>query len=295
MSRSEQSRASRTAEYMALFRALESVKRPQARRLFEDPYAPLFLSRGTSLALAFARLPAVGALVPWLIDRRWPGARSSGVARTRFIDDALSGALENSVEQIVLLGAGFDCRALRLPQLKGARVFEVDQPATLQRKVERLQEHRGAGGERHVVRVALDFKREELGRALIRAGFRADRPSFFIWEGVTNYLSAEAVDQVLHFVAHESAPKSRILFTYVHLGVIDGSVRFAGWDRLSLTLSRVGEPWSFGIDPERISAFLKERGLRLIEDLGAAEYRARYQQRDNGYEFYRAALAEVGA
>jgi methyltransferase (TIGR00027 family) len=290
----EASRASRTAEYMALFRALESVKRPEAR-LFEDPYAPLFLSRGTSLALAVARLPAVGALVPWLIDRRWPGARSSGVARTRFIDDALTAALKNhQVGQIVVLGAGFDCRALRLPQIAGARVFEVDQPATLERKVERLREHRGPRPEGHVVRVALDFKREELGPVLIRAGFRADRPSFYIWEGVTNYLSADAVDQVLHFVAHESAPRSRILFTYVHRGVIDGSVRFAGWDRLSLTLSKVGEPWSFGIDPENIAAFLRERGLRLVEDLGADDYRARYQERGHGYEFYRAAVAEVG-
>jgi methyltransferase (TIGR00027 family) len=280
---------------MALFRALESVKRPQDRRLFEDPYAPLFLSRKTALALAFAKLPAVGALVPWLIDRRWPGARSSGVARTRFIDDALSVALENHFEQIVLLGAGFDCRALRLPRIEGARVFEVDQPATLERKVERLRDHRSTGSESHVVRVALDFKRDELGRALIKAGFRADRPSFYIWEGVTNYLSAEAVDEVLHFVAHESAPKSRILFTYVHSGVLDGSVRFAGWDRLSLTLSKVGEPWSFGIHPDRIATFLAERGLRLIEDLGAADYRARYHERGHGYEFYRAALAEVGA
>ena len=289
----EQSRSSRTAEYMALFRALESVRRPRARRLFEDPYAPLFLSRAPALALTLAKLPAVGGLVPWLIDRRWPGARSSGVARTRFIDDALTTALRDRVEQVVILGAGFDCRALRLaPRIAAARVFEVDQPATLERKIERLRERRDAA-QPHVVRVALDFKREDLGRALISAGFRADRTSFYIWEGVTNYLSAEAVDEVLRFVAHESAPKSRILFTYVHRGVIDGSVQFAGWDRLSLTLSKVGEPWSFGIDPERISTFLEERGLRLIEDLGAADYRSRYDERGRGYEFYRAALAEV--
>jgi methyltransferase (TIGR00027 family) len=285
---------SRTAEYMALFRALESVKRPKARRLFEDPFAPLFLSRGPAAALAVARLPALGALVPWFIDRRWPGARSSGVARTRLIDDALGLALQDHVEQVVLLGAGFDCRALRLPHISQARVFEVDQAATLHRKVERLRRQRAALAERHVVRVALDFKRDALGRALIAAGFRADRRTFFVWEGVTNYLSAAAVDQVLQFVAHESAPKSRILFTYVHRGVIDGTVRFVGWDRVSRMLSRVGERWSFGIDPAQIAGFLAERGLRLIADIGAAEYRARYRENDRGYEFYRAALAEVG-
>jgi methyltransferase (TIGR00027 family) len=173
-------------------------------------------------------------------------------------------------------------------------VFEVDQPATLQRKVERLRLQPGALEDRHVVRVELDFKREALAPALVAAGFRADRRTFFVWEGVTNYLSAAAVDEVLHFVSHESAAQSRILFTYVHRGVIDGSVDFEGWDSVSRSLSRVGEPWSFGIDPAQIAKFLQERGLRLIADVGAAEYRARYREDDRGYEFYRAALAEVG-
>jgi len=284
---------SRTAEFMALFRALESVKRPRARRLFQDPFAPLFLSPAVAAALRLARLPGLGALVPWLIDRRWPGARSSGVARTRLIDDAVAWALGNQVEQIVLLGAGFDCRALRLPNIERARVFELDQAPVIRRKVERLS-RRGVASDRHVVRVALDFERDSLEQALSDADFAREQPAFFVWEGVTNYLNAEAVDRVLGYVA-QAAPGSRILFTYVHRGAIDGSVGFVGLGRLGRTLSRVGEPWTFGIDPAHIADYLLERGLSLIEDVGAADYRARYDQPGRGYEFYRAALAEVAA
>jgi methyltransferase (TIGR00027 family) len=276
---------------MALFRALESVRRPRARRLFQDPFAPLFLSRGPAAVLGLARLPALGSVVPWLIDRRWPGARSSGVARTRLIDDALSSALDDGVSQVVLLGAGFDCRALRLPQMAHATVFEVDQAALVRHKVARLNQG-GVGSGAHVVRVSVDFERDSLEQALRGAGFDPARRVFFVWEGVTNYLNAAAVDEVLAVVARAAAG-SRLLFTYVHRGALDGSVSFVGLPRLERTLLRAGEPWTFGIDPAEIGEFLAQRGFRLIEDLGAADYRARYAEPGHGYEFYRAALVEV--
>ena len=64
------------------------------------------------------------------IDRRWPGARTSGVARTRLIDDAVAAALRDGIDQVLILGAGFDCRAYRLPGIERARVFEIDHPST---------------------------------------------------------------------------------------------------------------------------------------------------------------------
>jgi hypothetical protein len=83
----------------------------------------------------------------------------------------------------------------------------------------------------------------------------------------------------------------------VHRGLLDGSVAFPGGRRLSRTLRRVGEPWSFGLDPVEVSGFLARRGYRLLQDWGAVDYRSRYwgrgARRMRGYEFYRAALAEV--
>src|SRR2546428_13604788 len=104
-------RSSRTAEFMALFRRLESVRRPASARLFDDPLARAFLRPSLRAVVGLARAPVAGSVVPWFIDRRWPGARSSGIARTRLIDDLLRDAVGQGIEQVVILGAGFDCRA----------------------------------------------------------------------------------------------------------------------------------------------------------------------------------------
>ena len=106
--------ASRTAEQNALFRALESAL-PESRRLFEDPLASAFLTWPLALVARLAIVPGLRQFVPWYIDHRWPGVRSSVVARTRLIDDAITASLEEHTEQLVILGAGFDSRAYRLP------------------------------------------------------------------------------------------------------------------------------------------------------------------------------------
>ena len=279
---------------MALFRALESA-RPVGARLFEDRFARGFLGPWLALALRAARVPLLGAVVPWFIDRKWPGARSSGIARTRLIDDMLGAALADGIGQVVILGAGFDCRAYRLPALARARVLEVDHPDTSAAKREHLGRLLGAPPA-HVTFVALDFDRQDLAAALAAAGFDRARRTFFVWEGVTNYLTEGAVDAVLRFVGG-TARDGRLCFTYVHRGVLDGSTRFEGTERLALTLARAGEPWTFGLDPAALPGYLEARGLRLLEDLGATEYRARYMPSGGlgmtGYEFYRVALARV--
>ena len=121
-------RGSRAAEQNALFRALESTL-PESRRLFEDHLARTFLTWPLTLVARLSVVPGLRELVPWLIDNRWPGVRSSVVARTRLIDDAVAASLGEDLVQFVILGAGFDTRAYRLPCLRGITVFEVDQAA----------------------------------------------------------------------------------------------------------------------------------------------------------------------
>ncbi len=283
---------------MALFRAIETSRRPAGTRLFVDQLARGFLGGSLGVVADLFRLPLLGAAVERVIDHRWPGARTSGVARTRLIDDAMKDALRDGFQQFVILGAGFDSRAYRLPGLASTRVFEVDHPATLAMKKERLDALLGALP-RHVAFVAVDLDGEDLAHALEGAGFEPRSRSFFLWEGVTNYLTPGAVDSTLQFVAATGVPGSRILFTYVHRGLLDGSKVFAGTKHLFATLKRSGEPWTFGLEPAELSAYLEERGLELVWDLGASDYRAHYMgpaaRRMAGYEFYRAAMAEVRA
>src|SRR5262245_28418089 len=118
---------SRTAQYVALYRALETVERhPRVR----DPYAITFLSPDFARAVRMARIGAVRRLLTRYADARAPGARTSAIARTLFIDDVARDAATAGVREVVVLGAGFDCRAHRLAELAGATVFEVDRADT---------------------------------------------------------------------------------------------------------------------------------------------------------------------
>src|SRR5271154_3746740 len=288
--------SSRTAEHMAFFRALES-QRPPRQRLFSDPYAACFLSRPFRRALRLASLPVLTRAVPWLADMIVPGARSSGIARTRWIDDALVAALAKGIRQVVILGAGFDCRAFRIPELRAARIFEVDHPQTFATKRARLAQFT-ASEPANLSFVQIDFNRQSLADVLRQAGFDPAQPSIFLWEGVTNYLTAEAVVSVLRFVA-SCAARSELIFTYVHRSALDHPATFPDAEKLLRSLEQIGEPWTFGLLPDEVSSFLSNTGLRLRQDVGSSDYRAQFMgQRGRhlkGYEFYRVAVADVPA
>ena len=231
-----------------------------------------------------------------LIDELWPGARTSGIARTRLIDDMLrESQIKDRIERVVLLGAGFDTRAHRLRCLSSLEVIEVDHPSTLGVKRDRIRRRSGVVSASPIY-VGVDFDRDSLGDAWAKAGLDRSRPTFFVWEGVTNYLSAEAVDAVLDFV-HSTAPGNKLLFTYVDRRAIDEAAPYRGSRLLRWTLRRSGEPWTFGIDPAQLPAFLRERGFELLSDADSLEFRTRYladrQRNPTGYEFYHAALARV--
>jgi methyltransferase (TIGR00027 family) len=278
---------------MALFRALESAQ-PESRRLFHDPFAAMFVSTPLRQVVRWSAMPVLGPLLRRIIDRFWPGARSSGVARTRLIDDWIAVSIASGSHQLVVLGAGFDSRAWRMPVLAGLPVYEVDHAATAAEKRRRIAAV--AGSQSRVVSVALDFDRDRLPDALAACGFDPKRRTTVIWEGVTNYLTADAVRSVLAWVG-ALAPGSNLIFTYIHRGVLDDPTRFEGAAKILLAVASTGEPWTFGFLPAALSRCLLTHGLRLTEDLGADDYRARYfgadARRMRGYAFYRAALATV--
>jgi methyltransferase (TIGR00027 family) len=279
---------------MALFRALDE-RGVRGEPVVGDRLARHFLRPGLRLVAAAARLPGVARLLRDGIDRRWPGARASGVARTRLIDDALRAALAAGVGQVVILGAGYDARAYRIAGIDRARVVEVDRPEMVHAKRTALARILGALPP-HVTFVGADFRRDALARALASAGVDAHRPTFFIWEGVTNYLSAEAVDAMLAVVA-QAAAGSEIVFTYVERAAVADLASYSGGAELARTLARTGESWTFGLDPAELPAFLGVRGFTLVEDVGSVDYRRRYLPPRalplRGYEFYRVARARV--
>jgi methyltransferase (TIGR00027 family) len=288
--------ASQTAEFNALFRAIESFRHPKRKRLFEDPLAPSFLGPRGQKFFRLSRVPLFGHIVPLYIDRKWPGVRASSLGRTCWIDDQLGEALRNGAEQVVILGAGYDCRAYRLPGMDRTKVFEVDHPSTLAVKKDRLASKLGRLPD-HVTYVSIDFDSQDLSTALEDAGFDRSVSTFVLWEGVMHYLTAEAVDVTLQSISSMTKPGSRLVFTYIHRGLLDGTVHFGKLGDVPATLQESGETWTFGLYPEELAAYLAERGFSLVADVGSLEYRTRYMgpsgRHMKGFEFYRAAVAEV--
>ncbi|MDN3351139.1 class I SAM-dependent methyltransferase [Actinomadura sp. DC4] len=288
-------RPSRTAQHVALFRALESVRR--GPRLFEDPYATSSLDAGYRMVVALARLPRAGRRIERYIDERWPaGPRASAVVRTRFIDERVEAALAGGVRQVVLLGAGFDNRAYRIGAMRDAAVFEIDHPATQALK-RRLAGRAVPAGERgHVRFVSADLMRDGLAEVLREAGLRRERTAV-VWEGVTNYLDARSVDATLTALVAETAPGSRIVFTYMDRRALDGTGGFTGVAEWAAQVSDAGEPFTFGFLPDEVPAYLAARGLRLLVDRStrecAAEYLEPLGRREPAAPFYRVAEAEV--
>jgi methyltransferase (TIGR00027 family) len=282
--------ASRTAEYIALYRALETTE-TRREPLFRDPFAHHLLTDSRARALRVANLPGMRGILERYADYRAPGARTSAIGRTRFIDDVVRAEVAAGIRQVVILGAGYDSRAHRITELAKVPVYEVDRADTQAEKQKRIA---GVAGARKDVRyVPVDFQKDALTTRLADAGWRADRSSLFIWEGVTTYLEAAAVAVVLDMVGRV-ASGSAIVFTYVHRGVLDGSVRFEGADKIVRNVKALGEPWRFGLVPEQLEAYLADFGLTLEQDHGADEYRARYfggAAHFKGYAFYRIALA----
>lgn len=245
---------------------------PEEKRLFDDPLSLRLLPPVWQVLFRFLYLPGLRHLLLSVRERRMPGTLGAILCRTRYLDDVLRRSLEQGLEQLVILGAGFDTRAYRIAGVDRIQVFELDLPGSVKLKQIRLEKVLGAVPG-HVTFAGIDFDRQALGDVLQSAGFKQGRKTLFLWEGVTQYLTAGAVKETLEFV---SAVGSAVAFTYVPQGIIDGSTRPDWFEALLSFARRAGSPFIFGLDPLKLESYLADLGLTLIGDIGAVEYRERY-------------------
>ncbi len=256
---------SRTAAYVAGLRGLGALLPPEAR-LSEDPFGLRFSRPLARLAAAGRRFPAVASRAVSLGEQVL-----SMQMRTRVLDDVLLGFAARGGRQVVLLGAGYDCRAARFAgELAGGTVFEVDHPAT-QAEKRRVLGGLGASSAR-VVYLAWDFERApmaELPAALAALGHDPGEPTLTIWEGVTMYLTPPAIDATATAVRAYSAPGSPFAFTYFDRAAIDRP-RFGR--KLALAVfAGIGEPFRFGWHPRDVPAFATRHGFTLVSDRSDGE------------------------
>ena len=251
--------------------AIEQYEPPD-RRLVDDDLALAILPAGQRAMVRAMRWPFLRRLMISAGERTVPGSWTIIVGRKRFIDDKLNAALGN-IDSVVDLGAGMDTRAYRLARRSDIPIFEVDLPVNIERKKAAIQRAIGALPS-SVHLVPLDFERDDLIGALTGQGYRSDGRNFFIWEGVTQYLTEDAVRATLGAL-QPAVPGSRLVFTYVRRDFIDGTNMY-GAALLYKRFRKRRQVWRFGLDPDEVSAFIAEYGWRLVEQAGPDYYLRNY-------------------
>lgn len=190
--------------------------------------------------------------------------QNQAAARQTFYDAVVERYVPD-IAQFVILGAGFDTRAFRLPPATRVRNFEVDTPKTLAIKQAVLA--RAGVDPAGVTFVGADFEQGDWLNRLVAAGFDGDKPALFLWEGVTPYLDRAAVEDTLRKIA-SLAPGSVVAFDYFTTEVLASPSLYLRLVRASLRAG--GEPLKFGLDstpPVRaqLVALLQGCGLALDE------------------------------
>jgi methyltransferase (TIGR00027 family) len=269
--------AIRSAETLAALRAV-GAREASLTTKCDDHLAKRFLRPAYRL---------MAGVLPqsWLrlgLERAAPGGYCFAIARTRHFDELLLAEIRNGIEQVVLLGAGYDTRPYRFQsELQGIAVFEIDHPGTQARKKAMLAKA-AMTAPANLTYIAVDFNREALPAALGRHAFSRDRKTLFLWEGVSYYLHRAAVESVLDFVG-SCAAGSSVVFDYALQTFVDGDTSTHGGEAVARWLRKIGEPFLFGLDPVEAPAFLARRNLAVVSDLGPDELeRAYLTKRDGG-------------
>jgi methyltransferase (TIGR00027 family) len=197
------------------------------------------------------------------------------VARSRYAEDQLAHAVRQGVNQYVILGAGLDTFAYRNPYPAGQlRVFEVDHPATQAWKRDRLTSE-GIAIPSTLAFAPVDFERDTLATGLRDVGFQADQPTFFSWLGVTPYLSPEAFDATLSFIAGMPRSSGLALDYAVSRDSLNLIERTA-LDALASRVASAGEPFQLFFGQAHLASQLRSLGFCEIEDIGSKQINDRY-------------------
>jgi len=263
---------SATAEANAAFRAAELL-RPKNEQVCEDRFARRFLGLRFGI---IARSRLLTGIARWYVERIIPGAANSVVARTRYIDDYLKQCIDDGIEQLVILGAGYDSRAYRFDGLKTrVRVFEVDHPNTQRVKIQKVKKIFGSLPS-HVVYVGLDLDERKLGEGLLESGYDKGKKTLFIWEGVTVYIIPEAVDETLAFVAENSGKGSCIIFDYAFQSAFDAASESGDAKKWREAYERRGEPPKFALKEDAVEEFLSRRGFYQVKSVSLESIKKTY-------------------
>jgi methyltransferase (TIGR00027 family) len=266
-----------TAQGVAKQRLIETLAESD-KRVINDPYADRFV-----IGAGFIKLMGHKFSV-WLGKKLAPGLHEHLIARTRFIDDLIEKTGTTGAEQYVILGAGYDLRAHRLDLPSSMRIFEVDQAEVQARKRSKLP--KTITNSENVTYVAVDFTHQSLAEQLTAAGFDIGKPTVFTLEGVSQYITKEAVSSTIEELATLIQTNSSTFFiSYVDelldkdpeacfgKGYPNAAQRAETIKSLS---AKVGEPWISFYTAEEIASLLSRNGFSVEENVTLEDLNSLY-------------------
>ena len=266
-----------TAQGVAKQRLIETLAEPE-ERIINDPYADRFVLGASVIKFMGHRLNV------WLAQKLVPGFHEHLISRTRFIDDLVKKNSASGVEQYVILGAGYDSRAHRLELPSSLRIFEVDQPEVQARKRSKLPEE--LSNSENMTYVAVDFTHQTLTEQLINAGFDQNKSTVFTLEGVSQYITKEALSSTIKEVAALTQRASSTFFISYVSELFDKNPEACfgkGYPnaekRAKLIMygsAKVGEPWISFYGAEEIENVLSQNGYSVKENVTIKDLNSRY-------------------
>ncbi len=256
--------SSNTAFSAATLRAVHQLV-DEEPKILNDPIAPRLLDAST--------LDQIHLNPNKFQTPRMKAIRSHIVLRSRYTEDRLAEAVDNGVQQYLILGAGLDTFPYRQPHwARVLRIFEVDHSASQRSKRERLA-LAGIEVPSNVELIACDFETTSLHDCLRKGSFDFGRPAFISWLGVTMYLSTDAVDEVFRFVSSLSR-SSEIVFTFASPS--STSKENCREPSIAAFAAAHGEPWRTRFEPNDLAHKLHGLGFSTVSFLSASDADIRY-------------------
>ena len=266
-----------TAQGVAKQRLIETIAGPD-KRVINDPYADSFVIGSGFIKLMGHKLNA------WLSEKLAPGFHEHLIARTKFIDELIEKSAINGIEQYVILGAGYDSRAHRLELPSSLKIFEVDQPEVSDNKLAKLPKE--LPNSENVTYVNIDFSYQSLTDQLISAGFDQEKSTIFTLEGVSQYITKEAVSSTIKELASLTRDTNSIFFMSYVDELLDknpeacfgeGYPNPAKKASLIKGLSaKVGEPWISFYSCAEIEVLLSQNGYSIQENVTLEDLNSLY-------------------
>jgi methyltransferase (TIGR00027 family) len=251
---------------------------PSKQQIISDPLAGYYAG-------------AEGMKIVGMMQAINPSIRKAIVLRARFIDDYARQCLNDGFEQVVLLGAGYDSRFLRLPEFHSAKIYELDLYSTQVIKKSMTLKLLGSLP-RNVTYVSIDFSRDSIALKLLNAGFQKHKKTLIIWEGVTLFLNQDILEKTLGRLA-DLCVGNRIVFDFVPTELINDETDYKGNRMLLKLCADIKEPLTFGCQPDKMTVILNNLGYGNVDITSMREANRIYCGGDKIEDSYHFATAEV--